>query len=328
MSKSGQSIDSTIAQRRTGYPALSIIDRVLILGVAVTEFLIGHGRVWARQFDWDRSILWSYATIAALVMIALALRRRLRPLTWLLHTLELVGIKFVLTASFLLGFLITTHPQGSTPAAEVLPKAPPAVEANSRVKPKPEPTRLPQASLGEVQGRVTGGDGTAVPNALIFISNGLGQLVFEPPAQPVILKNDGKRFSPSVSVLQTGQPLVILSANHELHTLQMMKHDHSWVLNVPILASGDGRRLEFDEAKGLVTVECKVHQTREGQAYLAILSHPFHAFTDAAGRFVLRNVPAGELTLSVFEPTKGQTAAAVSLDGGTKVEVALQFGRR
>ncbi len=324
MSTPGQSIDTAAARERTRYPALSILDRALILGVAVIQFLIGHGRVWARPFDWDRSILWSYLTIAVLVMIALALRRRLNPLAWLLHTVELVGIKFFLTASFLIGFLVTTHPPAPAPAAEVLP----AVDAALRVKPKPKPTSLPQASLAEIQGRVAGAKGKAIPGALIFISNGMNELVFDPPTQPVVLQNDGKRFSPAVGVLQTGQPLVILYANHELHTLQMMKQDHSWVLNVPILGSGDGRRLEFDDAKGLVTVECKVHQAREGQAYLAILSHPFHAFSDAEGHFVLHNVPAGKLTVSAFEPTEGQTAAAVSLDGGARVELALQLGRR
>jgi len=324
MSEPGQSIDAAAARERPRYPGLTILDRALILGVALIQFLIGHGRVWAKPFDWDRSILWSYFTIAALVMIALALRHRLNPLAWLLHTLELVGIKFLLTASFLIGFLITTHPPAPAPAAEVLP----SVDAALRVKPKPKPTSLPQASLGEIQGGVTGANGTAIPGALIFISNGLSELVFDPPTRTVVLQNDGKRFSPSVSVLQTGQPLVIVSANHELHTLQMMKQDHSWVLNVPILASGDGRRLEIDEPKGLVTVECKVHQAREGQAHLAILSHPFHAFSDADGRFVLRNVPAGKLTVSAFEPTQGQTAAAVSLEGGGRLEVSLELGRR
>jgi len=317
-------MEATTARARATYPGLSILDRALILAVAVIQFLIGHGRVWAKPFDWDRSILWSYLTIAALVMIALALRRRLSPLTWLLHTVELIGIKFFLTASFLIVLLITTHPPSPAPAAEVLPSADPALH----VKPKPKPTTLSPASLGEIGGRVVGAKGKAIPGVLVFISNGLNDLVFEPPAEPVILENDGKRFSPPVSVLQTGQPLVIVSANHELHTLQMMKQDHSWVLNVPILASGNGRRLEFDDAKGLVTVECKVHQSREGQAHLAILSHPFHAFSDADGHFVLRNVPAGKLTVSAFDPSEGQTAAAVTLDGGGRVEVALQLGRR
>src|SRR5260370_28684315 len=187
MSKLGQTMHAAAARERPRYPGLTILDRALILGVALMQFLIGHGRVGASPFDWDRSILWSSFTIAALVMIALALRHRLNPLAWLLHTVELVGIKFFLTASFLLGFLITTHPSAPAPAAEVLP----AGDAALRVKPTPKPTSLPQASLGEIRGRVTAANGTAIPDALIFISNGLSELVFDPPTQPVVLQNDG-----------------------------------------------------------------------------------------------------------------------------------------
>ncbi len=322
--KLSETLDAT--PRRTRYPALPILDRALILGIAVTQFLVGHGRVWAKPFDWDRSIVWSYVTIAVLVMLALLLRGKLNPVSWLLHTVELVGIKFLLTASFLIAFLIT-HPQGSAPA-EVLPQSEPVADTKAKVKARAKPTILPEGSLGEIDGRITEVDGRAVRGALVFISDGLGDLVFESSARPVTLQNDGISFSPPVAAIQTGQPLVIRSANHELHTLQMIKQDRSWVLNVPILASGDARTLEFDEPKGLVSVECKVHQGREGQAHLAILNHPFFAFSDAEGRFVLKGVPGRALTVSAFDPSRGERSAAVQLKGGAKLRLVLQLTER
>src|SRR5262249_1343825 len=127
------------------YPALSILERLVILAIALVQFLIGHGPVWLKPFDWDRSIVWSYVTIAVLVALALARRPRLRAVTWLLHTVELVGIKFVLTASFLLAFLIT-HPR-ATPRAEVLPTPAPRSEVRARVKSKP--TIFPEGSTAD-----------------------------------------------------------------------------------------------------------------------------------------------------------------------------------
>ncbi|HKD40432.1 MAG TPA: carboxypeptidase-like regulatory domain-containing protein [Myxococcaceae bacterium] len=330
MPESDQAIDKPAprVKTKTSYPALSILDRALILGVAVTQFLIGHGRVWAKPFDWDRSIVWSYVTIAALVLAALALRHRLNLTSWLLHTVELVGIKFLLTATFLVGFLIATHPKAATPAAEVWQDSARPVETKARLKAKPKATVFAEGSLGEIEGRATRLDGTVVRAALVFISDGLNELVFEPPNQPVTLENTGTGFSPGLLAIQVGQPLVIRSADHQLHTVQMMKQDRSWVLNVPILGSGSGRTLEFDEAKGLVSVECKVHQARESQAYLAVLNHPFFALTDADGRFALSGVPRGRLTVSAFEPTAGQASAPVQLDGGKKISVSLQLRQR
>lgn len=107
---------------RRGYPGLPVADQLAILAVAVVQFLVGHGRIWNRPFDWDRSILWSYATISLLVLLDLAIRRRLHFLGWFLHTLELSAAKFVLTAGFLVAFLTRTlrfpSPPGNRPRSQ------------------------------------------------------------------------------------------------------------------------------------------------------------------------------------------------------------------
>ena len=315
MSKTDQAIAGGAAV--AGYPALSYLERFLILAIAVVQFLIGHGAVWSKPFNWDRSILWSYVTIAVLVGLALARRHRLSPVTWLLHTVELAGIKFILTAGFLLGFLIT-HPKQAATAAEVPPSAAPSEQAKARVK--LQPTIFPEGSLADVGGQVIGADRQPVEGVLVFVSDGLNQFTFEPPVHPVLLQNDGHRFSPSIAVVQVGQPLIVRSANHELHTMRMMKRDRSWVLNVPLLASGQERVLEFDDAKGIVSLECKVHQGRESEGHLAILNHPFHAFSDAEGRFALASVPKGTVTITAFDPVRGQSSMSVRL--GTQVKAA------
>jgi hypothetical protein len=91
-------------------------------------------------------------TIVGLVPIALLLRRRFSPVGWLLHAVELMSVKFVLTASFLVGFLIM-HPPGS-PAADGLQQRGPAPEAKARSKPRAEPTVFPKGLLSEIHGQV------------------------------------------------------------------------------------------------------------------------------------------------------------------------------
>ena len=323
MSQTDQATGGATASK-SRYPALSILERLVILAIAVVQFLIGHGPVWLKPFDWDRSIIWSYVTIAVLVALALVWRHRLNPVTWLLHTVELVGIKFVLTASFLLAFLIT-HPR-ATPRAEVLqPTTTPGREIQARVKSKP--TIFPEGSTADVRGQVVDADRRPIKGTLVFVSDGLSRYTFEAPAQPVHLQNDGMQFSPSLAVVQVGQPLIIRSANHELHTVQMMKRDRDWVLNIPLLASGQERVLEFDDAKGIVSLECKVHQARESQGHLAILNHPFHTFSDAEGRFALASVPKGTVTITAFDPARGESSMSVRLRGQEKAYLVLQLKR-
>jgi len=314
----------TGAHSGKAYPALPLVDRALILAVALAQFLIGHGNVWKKPFDWDRSILFSYLTIAGLVFVDLMLRRRLKLLSWFLHSLEIVGIKFGLTAGFLLFFLIVFHPKPVSLSAELPPST-----RDSSAPVSGQDARLPSIflpeSLGEISGTVVNLAGKPVDGALVFVSAGLEGLVFEAPKQPVTLENDGTRFVPLLGVVQTGQPLVLRSANQELHTLLMMKRDRSWVFNVPMLGSGQGRTVFLKEPKGLVHVQCTVHGKREAEAQLAILNHPFFATSGVDGSFELSGVPAGALTLSAVKNGEGEATSALRLEGQKRISIRLSL---
>lgn len=182
--------------------------------------------------------------------------------------------------------------------------------------------------MGEIAGRVVDPDGKPIQGALVFISDGLNHLVFAAPEEPVLLENNGRAFAPAVAAIQTGQPLSVRSLNHELHTLLLTKADRSWVMNVPLLASGQIRTLRFEDAKGLVAVHCTVHQSREGEARLAILNHPFFVFSGAGGGFALTGVPSGNLTVSGIHPAWGESSTAVRLASGGKMELTLSLGHR
>src|ERR1700682_4111826 len=123
----------------------------------------------------------------------------------------------------------------------------PAPEAKARSRPRAEPTVFPEGLLSEIRGQVIGADRKPARAALVFVSDGLSGFPFQPPTEPVSVHNDGTGFSPPLAAIQTGQPLFIRSANHQLHTVQMVKPDRSWVLNVPLLGSGEARELEFAE---------------------------------------------------------------------------------
>ncbi|HME90459.1 MAG TPA: hypothetical protein VKE49_03485, partial [Myxococcaceae bacterium] len=218
------------------------------------------------------------------------------------------------------------HPKIPEPAID-LPR-PPIVTQPEAAQRKSKPSVIADASRGEIRGRVNGRDGKALEGALVFISQGLERFVFAAPEEEVTLENNGKAFVPRIAAIQTGQPLSARSANHELHTLLLTQPDRSWVMNVPLLASGQVRTVRFDEARGLVSVHCTVHRSREGEAHLAIVNHPFFTFSGVDARFVLQGVPTGNLVVSAFHPIAGEGSAPIRLGNGEKLEVSLSLGER
>ncbi len=299
------------------YPALPLAWRIAILAIVVLQFLLARGAVWKNRFAWDSSILWSYATIPVLVLVALAVRRRLQLVSWFLHTLEIACAKFVITASILLAILIATRNE----PMPVPPPRPPTPA--SRPKPVATPTPIDPVQTGTIVGRVVDGTGKPLAGAVVYVASGLEGYVFAPPSTPLQISNDGTGFTPSLAVAQTGQVIQARSTDGQLHTLLLSARAGNWVRNIPLLATGAANSLPSADMEGLFSLQCAVHGGHEGRAFLAIFRHPFFAIVGSDGRFDLRGVPAGNLTLAAFHPERAGTAVRVGLQPQGRAEVVI-----
>jgi plastocyanin len=89
------------------YPALRRSEQAVILAIAVVQFLFWSGPIWRRFADWNSAIAWSYASVPVMVGALLLIKRRFHPLPWLLHTLEVAGVKFAITGSVLISVMLS-----------------------------------------------------------------------------------------------------------------------------------------------------------------------------------------------------------------------------
>jgi hypothetical protein len=82
------------------------------------------------------------------------------------------------------------------------------------------------------------------------------------------------------------------------------------------------RRVVFDHA-GVVPLFCELHPTMN--AYVIVVPHRGFTQADRSGRFTIRRLPAGEYTLRVWHPVRGEKRVAVELPirGDAKVELSL-----
>ena len=305
---------------RTGLPGLPLGWRIAILAIAVIQFLFVHGAVWRRRFDWDRSILYSYATIPLLVFAALLVRKRLSWVLWFVHTIEIASAKFAITATTLLVVLIATR-------NEPVPK--PALSNVVSTAPKPPPAQAPAptvidpAKTGTIAGRVSDASGSPLPGALAFVASGLENVVYPIPVAAVVVENDGTGFHPAVFAARTGQPIEAHSTDGQLHTLILEVRAGNWVRNIPLLASGALAHLPSGDMKGVFSMRCAVHGTREGKAYLALFPHPFFVIVGPGGNFNFANVPEAELKIGAFLADRNADAVAVRVTRGKQSDVAI-----
>jgi len=291
------------------------------LVVSLTIFFFATGPLWRHAADirrLDTAIFWSYGAIPLLIAACLLASRRWSLRGFLLDTLALTLTKYVLTATIAGALWIS----GGDPAGV----APPAHAAAKPAAPEPvaAPSKIDPAQTGEIDVLITDAAGKPVAGALAYVAGGLEGYVFAVPAEPVALANDGKGVTPALAVAQIGQSLEGRSTDGRLHTL-VVRREGATLFNVPLLSSGGVTTVHAGDARdgpGLATVRCNVHPQGEAESRLLLVTHPFHGWSDAAGRVVLRGVPAGALRIAVLAGEAGGEES-VQLGGGKTVEVRV-----
>ena len=149
------------------------------------------------------------------------------------------------------------------------------------------------------------GEEGGLANAVVYVRPPRGKVLSVHPdlaaaAEPIELTNRQCAFLPRVSVVQTGQPLVVKNDDPTAHNTKfdLLKNT---ALNQLIPAGGEFTAT-FDTAESLPTpVSCNVHPFMRG--YVLVRDDPYAAISDADGRFKIEHLPAGEHQFQLWHET-------------------------
>jgi len=289
------------------------------LAACVILFLFATGPLWRHAGDvgrLDTAIGWSYGAIPLFIAGCLIASRRWSLRGFLLDTMALGLVKYVVTCSIAIAFWATVAPPRAA-AATARPRPARALPEEAIV-----PTPIDAARTGSVRATVLDAAGRPVAGALVFVAAGLEDEVFAPPAEPTAVEHGPGGFMPAIAVAQVGQPIEARSTDGRMHTL-VADRAGEVLFNVPLLASGAPTATRLRHAVGLATLHCNVHpEEREG--LLLTLAHPFFARSDAAGRAVLSGVPAGRLRIGAAHRDQGAGESAVELHAMDLADVRIQ----
>jgi plastocyanin len=174
-----------------------------------------------------------------------------------------------------------------------------------------------------VSGRVTMANGSPAKYAAVWLEGGGSG---SPAMKPAVVDQRDMMFSPHVSVITVGTRIDF--PNHDTVFHNVFAEFDAKKFDLGMYARGQTRSITFDKA-GLVAILCSVHS--EMSAYVMIVDSPYHAVTDAKGRFTIADVPAGNYTLKVWhESTQTYTgrAAIGATDPGFTIQVSRRSGQR
>ena len=234
--------------------------------------------------------------------------------------------------------------ESSAPATTAAPAAPGAAKVDpstagdikgavtlTGAAPKNEPIRMnadpicvkqTQAQGPQTQETfVVSGDGK-LANVFVYVKDGLGNYVYDPPSAGAKLDQHGCRYTPHVFGVRVGQPIEIINSDPTLHNIHAMPKANAEFNNgQPI--QGMKMNHTFKAKEVMVPFKCDVHGWMN--AYVGVLDHPYFAVSKEDGSFEIKGLPPGTYTIEAWHEKLGATTQSVTIGAKESKEVSFSF---
>jgi plastocyanin len=165
------------------------------------------------------------------------------------------------------------------------------------------------------------GVGGVLENAVVYVSAGLQGRTFTPPPEPIVLEQKGCTYKPHVIALQANQKLNVVNDDSTTHNIHPSPaNNREWNMTQP---PGVPLEQTFAREEIAIPVKCNIHPWMRG--YIAVFKHPFFAVTGKDGSFELKDLPAGNYTITVWHGKLGTQSQQVTVVAGQPAKLDFEF---
>jgi hypothetical protein len=145
----------------------------------------------------------------------------------------------------------------------------------------------------------------------------------EASTAPVTIAEHRCTFVPHVLSVTVGTKLVLHNRDawlNTFHAVELATGRTLFNIGTPNL---DQKVLRRVRQEGVIRILCDPHPWEV--AYVLAFPHPYHAVSDAAGSFVLDQIPAGSYTLVCWHEKLGVRRRPVKVDAGATLKIELAY---
>jgi hypothetical protein len=128
-------------------------------------------------------------------------------------------------------------------------------------------------------------------NVFIYVKDGLGDMTFPVPQDPVVIDQAGCWYVPRVLGVQVGQDLMIKNSDGVLHNINAKPSENRWM-----------------------------------QAYVGVLEHPYYSVTGEGGNYSLSPLPPGTYVIEAWHEQYGTQTQTITVGEGEQAEISFTFG--
>lgn len=154
------------------------------------------------------------------------------------------------------------------------------------------------------------------PASAVWVGSGAPAL--DPAkAEPFRIEQRGFQFRPALAVVQVGTPIVFPNQDSLYHSV--FSYSPAKRFDLGRFRKGEEPEPVVMDKPGTVQLFCEVHEHM--RANLLVVDTPWHAVTDADGRFAIDGIAPGTHVVRVWLSPKQTVERTVELGAGQSLEV-------
>ncbi len=167
------------------------------------------------------------------------------------------------------------------------------------------------------------GPGNTMANIMVHVVGGLpAGKTYPPPAQPLVMDQQGCQYVPHVMGIMVGQQFKVLNSDGVLHNVHALPNVNQQ-FNMAMPPARKEATASFGKAEGMFVIKCDVHPWM--RAYMGVFSNPFFAVTKSDGKFEIPNLPAGTYQIEAWHERLGTQKATITVGATETKPVSFKF---
>ncbi len=161
------------------------------------------------------------------------------------------------------------------------------------------------------------GPGQTIANIYVEVTKGVPQKDYPAPKDPVVLTQQGCRYSPHMVAVRVGQPLKVENPDGILHNVNYLAKINT-PQNFAMPPNMKDKEITFDKAEAPFMFKCDIHPWMG--AYCAVVSHPFFSITKEDGKYTIDGLEPGEYEVTAYHERLPKQVATVKVTDGAATQ--------
>jgi plastocyanin len=191
---------------------------------------------------------------------------------------------------------------------------------NAKIDMSEEPTCAQLHASGATTEDVVANNGQ-LANVFVYIKEGVTG-GGAPPAETVVIDQQGCVYIPHVVGVQAGQTLTFRNSDDVSHNVKAVPTTNRG-FNISQPNKGMESPRTFDQPEVMVPIECNVHGWMKG--FVGVVGHPYFAVSGTDGTFTIANLPAGTYTVETWHEKYGTQTQQVTVGPNETKDVTFGY---